>query len=583
MAVGAARSTSACRATAAWADDRPDLDRQSAGRRRRSRSTSSDWPATRCPTAATTAAGSRRSTPSPARTSTAGPSVLGHDIADGQFGENLTTVGIDVNEAELGERWRIGDTVVLEVASIRTPCNDFKAWLGLCGYDETAWVKRFAAECRPGPYLRVLSPGTIRAGDPIEVDSRARSRRHGVAGVPRVPARPHAAAAAGRRRGAHAEDPGPASTTTSPPPGEGRARSPGCCPTTPPSAGWRSPPWSTPPATASSTRSRRCTSRGSSGSRWCRSAPASRSRRAWRSWPASRSGTSPTGSARARCRWPLVGSIAVVGALFLLVQEWWQFVLLATVVAVLDRGSAAVRSAMIAGLVRGSAPVLHQGLPALDHQRRHDHRRRHRRARAARRHQERLPDRALRRRRHLRPHRGAGGRAAAHPPDAARGGAPHDRGAARPAVRRRRGRERGAHHALLDPRDRGAAVGGRAHRGPARPGGGAPRHQHRGRGAGPGRRGPPGRDASAPPSAPPSSPGCCSSWRARCSAPPRGCRRRWRRWCSCSPRWWRSPASWLRPRRRSCWPSSCRPTTRWASTRACGASGSRWRRSSHPR
>ncbi len=95
--------------------------------------------------------------------------VLGHDIADGQFGENLTTVGIDVNEAELGERWRIGDTVVLEVASIRTPCNDFKAWMGLCGYDDTAWVKRFAAESRPGPYLRVLAPGTIRAGDPIEV------------------------------------------------------------------------------------------------------------------------------------------------------------------------------------------------------------------------------------------------------------------------------------------------------------------------------------------------------------------------------------------------------------------------------
>ncbi len=51
----------------------------------------------------------------------------------------------------------------------------------------------------------------------------------------------------------------------------------------------------------------------------------------------------------------VVGAIAVVGAMFLLVQEWWQFVLLATGVAVLDRGSAAVRSAMIAGLVRGAA------------------------------------------------------------------------------------------------------------------------------------------------------------------------------------------------------------------------------------
>jgi MOSC domain-containing protein YiiM len=39
---------------------------------------------------------------------------LGRDVRDGQFGENLTTEGIDVNEAEIGERWRIG-TAELEV------------------------------------------------------------------------------------------------------------------------------------------------------------------------------------------------------------------------------------------------------------------------------------------------------------------------------------------------------------------------------------------------------------------------------------------------------------------------------------
>ena len=33
---------------------------------------------------------------------------LGGEIRDGQFGENLTTRGIDVNESEVGERWRIG-------------------------------------------------------------------------------------------------------------------------------------------------------------------------------------------------------------------------------------------------------------------------------------------------------------------------------------------------------------------------------------------------------------------------------------------------------------------------------------------
>lgn len=94
---------------------------------------------------------------------------LGQEIRDGQFAENLTTLGIDVNEAEVGERWRVGDDVVLEVAYVRTPCNDFKSWMGRCGYDSRAWVRRFAQEARPGPYLRVLAEGEIGAGDPIEV------------------------------------------------------------------------------------------------------------------------------------------------------------------------------------------------------------------------------------------------------------------------------------------------------------------------------------------------------------------------------------------------------------------------------
>lgn len=93
---------------------------------------------------------------------------LGAEIRDGGFGENLTTAGIDVNAAELGERWRIGD-VVLEVASFRTPCYTFRGWMERGGYDARAWLRRFAEDARPGPYLRVLTPGTLQAGDAIEV------------------------------------------------------------------------------------------------------------------------------------------------------------------------------------------------------------------------------------------------------------------------------------------------------------------------------------------------------------------------------------------------------------------------------
>jgi MOSC domain-containing protein YiiM len=96
---------------------------------------------------------------------------LGDELRDGEFGENLTTSGLDVDGAELGERWRIG-TVLLEVRSVRTPCNDFKSWMGRGGHDNTAWVRRFAERARPGAYLRVLQPGVLAAGDPVEVVHR---------------------------------------------------------------------------------------------------------------------------------------------------------------------------------------------------------------------------------------------------------------------------------------------------------------------------------------------------------------------------------------------------------------------------
>ena len=96
---------------------------------------------------------------------------LGRTLPHGFFGENLTTVGIDVNEAELGERWRIG-SAELEVASIRTPCQTFSSWLRVSGLDNRGWAARFTAAARPGPYLRVVEEGDVAAGDQIEVVHR---------------------------------------------------------------------------------------------------------------------------------------------------------------------------------------------------------------------------------------------------------------------------------------------------------------------------------------------------------------------------------------------------------------------------
>ncbi|MBC2901312.1 MOSC domain-containing protein [Streptomyces cupreus] len=92
---------------------------------------------------------------------------LGRPLANGAFGENLTTTGLDVSGALIGERWRVGSEVVLEVTCGRIPCRTFQGHVG-----EERWVKRFTAKGAPGAYLRVIEPGEVRAGDAIEVVHR---------------------------------------------------------------------------------------------------------------------------------------------------------------------------------------------------------------------------------------------------------------------------------------------------------------------------------------------------------------------------------------------------------------------------
>jgi MOSC domain-containing protein YiiM len=92
---------------------------------------------------------------------------LGRALGNGSFGENLTTSGLDVSGARIGERWRVGPRVVLEVTSARIPCRTFQGHLG-----ERGWVKRFTRQGAPGAYLRVIEPGEIRAGDAVEIVHR---------------------------------------------------------------------------------------------------------------------------------------------------------------------------------------------------------------------------------------------------------------------------------------------------------------------------------------------------------------------------------------------------------------------------
>lgn len=91
---------------------------------------------------------------------------LGRELPPGVFGENLTTVGVDVTGARVGERWRVGG-VLLEVTSPRTPCRTFAGAMGQRG-----WVRTFTRRAAPGAYLRVVEPGEVGAGDEITVVAR---------------------------------------------------------------------------------------------------------------------------------------------------------------------------------------------------------------------------------------------------------------------------------------------------------------------------------------------------------------------------------------------------------------------------
>jgi MOSC domain-containing protein YiiM len=96
---------------------------------------------------------------------------LGRQIPDGMFGENLTTEGLDVTGAVIGERWLLG-SVVLEVCQPRLPCSK----LGL-RFGDLKMVKRFGEASRPGAYLRIVTEGELQKGDEVTVLSRP---EHGI-------------------------------------------------------------------------------------------------------------------------------------------------------------------------------------------------------------------------------------------------------------------------------------------------------------------------------------------------------------------------------------------------------------------
>lgn len=84
-------------------------------------------------------------------------------LAAGSLGENLSTEGLLENALWVGDRLRIG-SVLLEVTEPRQPCFKFAAVMGYA-----AAPKHMLQSGYSGVYLKVVEPGSLQAGDAIEL------------------------------------------------------------------------------------------------------------------------------------------------------------------------------------------------------------------------------------------------------------------------------------------------------------------------------------------------------------------------------------------------------------------------------
>jgi len=90
---------------------------------------------------------------------------MGLDVKEGDFGENLTTVGLDLPRLPVGTRLWVGKDVVLEVTQIGKVCHNRCA------------IYYQAGDCimpREGIFARVISGGEVSVGDSIEVQNASR-------------------------------------------------------------------------------------------------------------------------------------------------------------------------------------------------------------------------------------------------------------------------------------------------------------------------------------------------------------------------------------------------------------------------
>jgi len=86
--------------------------------------------------------------------------TLAASLKAGDFAENITTEGIDLSSLRIGDRLRIGDTVILKISKIGKECHRYCSIYYKIG------------DCimpREGIFAQVLKGGEIAIGDDIKV------------------------------------------------------------------------------------------------------------------------------------------------------------------------------------------------------------------------------------------------------------------------------------------------------------------------------------------------------------------------------------------------------------------------------
>jgi len=86
--------------------------------------------------------------------------ALGLELHPGDFAENITTEDLEVTALAVGDRIRVGGVVVLELTQIGKECHAGCA------------IAKQVGKCimpTEGVFFKVIEPGEVRPGDPIEV------------------------------------------------------------------------------------------------------------------------------------------------------------------------------------------------------------------------------------------------------------------------------------------------------------------------------------------------------------------------------------------------------------------------------